>query len=104
MKDLFLKSIFPLIVGFILLFIGYSISVGDNNPIWIWLICGIPFGFPKLRIWMTGFSDDLGFKLVILFLNFALAGLIGGFIYAWFMLKALFFLVCFIYQKVAQKA
>lgn len=83
------KPILTLIIGCLLLVVGNSIGQGSATSfLWVWIICGIPYGLPRIRLWFSMSNGDLGTSMAIFLLNFALAGLIGGFIYVWTMGKA----------------
>ncbi len=84
-SNLFKKSIFPLALALTLFLISRALFTKDGatDYIYAWILCGIPFGFGKLRTWFHYSGSNLGTSMGILALNFILSGLIGGFVLLW---------------------
>lgn len=99
-KDLFKKSIIPLIAAGLLF---YFSTVLTDEFFYIWIICGIPFGFKKISVWFSMINGGLGETAAIFVLNFVLAGLIGGFIFIWRVIKAIYNMPILIYQLIKAK-
>ena len=90
------KPILTLIIGIALFIIGYLIGQAPlYKIISIWLICGLPYGFARIRLWFTAKNRNLGTTIGLFVLNFILSGLLGGFIYIWTMLKSIFSIVSY---------
>ena len=97
MKQL-MKPILTLLIGAILFIIGYSLSqVSQDVFLSTWVICGIPYGLPRVRVWLSGRSFSGG--MVMFILNFVIAGLFGGFIYIWRMFKSVFDIITICLNK-----
>lgn len=92
--ELFKKSIIPIAVAALLFIISRSIFTrnGVTDYFYVWIICGLPFGYGKLRTWISVKGGDLGVSAAIFVLNFVLAGLIGGFILIWKLIIAVYYI------------
>lgn len=100
----FLKKVFlPLCGAALLAYILYPFCTqgGQTNwPLFIWLM-GVPFGALHMCMYVVPrnhpFTDTVG----ILFGNVLVGGVIGIFILAWKVLRAVFYLFCMIIQTAA---
>jgi len=93
-KELIKKSLFLIVVIWILVSIGLELrGTGDSRDFFnAWVLCGLPFGIGKLRTWFYVPNGSIGTCTAIFVLNFILAGLIGGFVLMWKIIVA----VCYI--------
>lgn len=103
-KELFKKSIFPIVVALILFFLGREICTADGvtDYFYVWIICGLPFGIGKLRTWFYVRGGSLGTSAAIFVFNFVLGGLIGGFILIWRLIIAVYYIPLSIIRLVQQ--
>ena len=90
LKDFFRKTILPVASAALLYCIFRSACVknGELDYLWLWILCGLPFGIWRLRLWIIPGGGSLGTGIALFALNFILAGFIGGFVLAWRLLVA----------------
>jgi hypothetical protein len=97
-KNLLTKSILPIILFVLLGFLSYGLLNEKQTPevvIWTWVIFGLPFGMILMRSMWFLKGGDLGATMAVFILNFILAGLVGGFIAAYKIIVAIFYLIKF---------
>ena len=103
-SEKFLKKVFlPLSGAALLAYILYPFCTEGGETNWllfIWLM-GVPFGILHMCMYVVPrnhpFTDSVG----IVFGNILVGGVIGIFILAWKILRAVFYLFCMIIQKIA---
>ena len=90
LKDFFRKTILPVASAALLYCIFRSACVknGDLDYLWLWILCGLPFGIWRLRLWIIPGGGSLGGGIALFLLNFVFAGLIGGCVLVWRLLVA----------------
>ena len=101
MTEKFLKKVLlPMCGASLLAYILYPFCTEDGGTNWlllIWLM-GIPFGISHMCLYVVPrnhpFTDSVG----ILFGNVLVGGVIGIFILAWQILRAVFCLICMMIQ------
>ena len=104
MSEKFLKKVFmPLCGAALLAYILYPFCTKGGETNWllfIWLM-GVPFGISHMFMYVVPrrhpFTDSVG----ILFGNVLVGGVIGIFILAWKILRAVICLLCMIIQAIA---
>ena len=89
LKDFFRKTILPAALAALLYCIFRSACVknGELDYLWLWILCGLPFGIWRLRLWIIPGGGSLGGGIALFLLNFVFAGLIGGCVLVWRLLK-----------------
>ena len=92
-KDFFCKTILPMAAAALLYCIFRSACVknGELDYLWLWILCGLPFGIWRLRLWIIPGSGSLGGGIALFVLNFILAGIIGGFVLVWRLIVAVWY-------------
>ena len=98
LKQFFFKSILPFATAFLLYFIFRPACTTDRqvNYLWLWILCGLPFGIHRMFFWissgvsMANFISQ-GLAMIVL------GGIIGGFVLAWRLVIATIYipLTCF---------
>ena len=85
LKDFFRKTILPVASAALLYCIFRSACVknGELDYLWLWILCGLPFGIWRLRLWIIPGGGSLGGGIALFALSFILAGIIGGFVLVW---------------------
>ena len=98
-KDFFCKTILPVAAAALLYCIFRSACVkdGELDYLWLWILCGLPFGIWRLRLWIIP-GGSLGGGIALFALNFILAGIIGGFVLAWRLLVAAWYVPLTVYR------
>ena len=104
MTEKFLKKVFlPLCGAALLAYILYPFCTEEgitNWPLLIWLM-GVPFGISHMCMYVIPRSHPFTDSVGILFGNVLVGGVLGIFILAWKILRAVFYLICMIIQTIA---
>ena len=92
-KAFFFKSVLPVTVALILYCIFKSACVknGEIDYVWLWILCGLPFGLHRMCLWIVPGGGSLGGGIALFVLNFILAGIIGGFVLVWRLIVAVWY-------------
>ena len=101
-KDFFSKVILPVcLAGFLFaMFKPVFTNDGITDYFKVWLVCGIPFGIWRLRVWLIPRGYDIGGTVGVWALNIIIGGLIGGVIIIWRLLVAAWYLILTVYRTV----
>lgn len=93
-KAFFFKSVLPVAATLILYCIFKSACMKNDelNYVWLWILCGLPFGIHRMRLWVIPGGSSFGGGIAIFALSFILGGVIGGFILVWRLIVA----VCYV--------
>ena len=91
MKDVFKKIVLPIVAIILLLWIGEHIYMVDGQIDWfrLYLVIGIPFGFPYM-IWIIPLRGSVAEQVGILVMDALCAALIGCFVAAGMVIRAVF--------------
>ena len=91
-KDFFCKTILPVAAAALLycIFRSACVKTGELDYLWLWILCGLPFGIWRLRLWIIP-GGSLGGGIALFALNLILAGIIGGFVLAWWLIVAVWY-------------
>ena len=65
------------------------VSEDGCNFLYLWIVVGFPFGITKLGCFLVPVKHDLASTVGIWFLNVMLAGLIGGVVFVWRVIKGM---------------
>ena len=92
-KDFFCKTILPVAAAALLycIFRSACVKTGELDYLWLWILCGLPFGIWRLRLWIIPGGGSLGSGIALFALNFILAGIIGGFVLVWRLIVAVWY-------------
>ena len=71
---------------------------GGRVSLWLWILCGLPFGIWRLRLWIIPGGGSLGGGIALFLLNFVFAGLIGGCVLVWRLLVAAWYVPLTLYR------
>lgn len=99
-KDFFTKVIAPVCIAWFLfaMFKNVFTKDGVTDYFMIWLVCGIPFGIWRLRLWIIPRGLDIGGTVGTWAFNFIIGGLIGGVVIVWRLLCAAWYLILTVYR------
>ena len=88
-KALFFKSVLPVTVALILycIFKSACMKNGDLDYVWLWILCGLPFGLHRMCLWIVPGGGSLG-------------GGIAGFILAWRLIVAVWYVPLTVYRLI----
>lgn len=70
---------------------------GVTDYVWLFILCGLPFGIPRMFAWIVP-GGSLGTALPLFLLNFIIGGVIGGFVLVWRLLVAVWYIFLTIYR------
>ena len=65
-----------------------ALADGELDFLWLWILCGLPFGIHRMCVWIVPGGDSLGGGAALFVLNFVIGGIIGGFVLVWRLLVA----------------
>ena len=101
-KDFFIKSILPVTVAMLLYFIFKSACMKDGtlDYVWLWILCGLPFGLHRMYLWIIPGSRSFGGGLAVFALNFIIGGVIGGFVLTWRLIVAVWYVPLTAYRLI----
>ena len=101
-KAFFFKSVLPVTVALILYCIFKSACVknGELDYVWLWILCGLPFGLHRMCLWIVPGGGSLGGGIALFALNFIIGGVIGGFILAWRLIVAVWYVPLTVYRLI----
>ena len=74
---------------------------GELDYLWLWILCGLPFGIWRLRLWIIPGGGSLGGGIALFALSFILAGIIGGFVLTWRLIVAAWYVPLTVYRLIA---
>ena len=92
-KAFFFKSVLPVTVARILycIFKSACMKSGELDYVWLWILCGLPFGLHRMCLWIVPGGGSMGGGIALFVLNFILAGIIGGFVLVWRLIVAVWY-------------
>lgn len=98
-KDFFKKCVLPVVVAALLYLIFKSAATkgGDTDYMWLFILCGLPFGIPRMFMWIVP-DGSIATALPLFLLNFVISGIIGGFVLAWRLLVAAWYVPLTVYR------
>lgn len=101
-KDFLKKVILPVFLAWLLfsMFRPVFTKDGVTDYFMVWIVCGIPFGIWRLRLWLIPRNFDIGGTVGVWALNFIIGGLIGGVVIVWQLLVAMWYLILTVYRLV----
>ena len=101
LKDFFRKTILPVASAALLYCIFRSACVknGELDHLWLWILCGLPFGIWRLRLWIIPGGGSLGGGIALFALNF----IIGGFVLVWWLIVAVCYVPLTVYRLIASQ-
>ena len=98
-KAFFFKSVLPVTMALILYCIFKSACVknGELDYVWLWILCGLPFGLHRMCLWIVPGGGSLGGGIALFALNFIIGGVIGGFVLTWRLIVAVWYVPLTVY-------
>ena len=97
-KAFFFKSVLPVIVALILycIFKSAYIKNGELDYVWLWILCGLPFGLHRMCLWIVPGGGSLGGGIALFALNF----IIGSFVLVWWLIVAVCYVPLTVYRLI----
>ena len=101
-KAFFFKSVLPVTVALILycIFKSACMKDGELDFVWLWILCGLPFGLHRMCLWIVPGGGSLGGGIALFALNFIIGGVIGGFVLAWRLIVAVWYVPLTVYRLI----
>lgn len=56
---------------------------GELDYVWLWILCGLPFGLHRMCLWLIPGSGFFRGWIALFALNFIIGGVIGDFVLVW---------------------
>lgn len=99
----FRKSIVPVAGAVLLVCIFKSACIKDGTVdyLWLWILCGLPFGLHRMCFWFVPSGNSMGGGVALFALNFIIGGVVGGFILAWRLIVAVWYVPLTLYMLVS---
>ena len=102
-KDFLKKVVLPVFLAWFLFSMFKNVFTKDGVTDYfnVWLVCGIPFGIWRMRMWLIPHSQSsLQYSIAIWLLNFVIGGLIGGVIIVWRLVVAAWYVILTVFRIV----
>ena len=101
-KEFFKKAVLPIAIAGLLYCIFKSACMrdGELDLLWLWILCGLPFGIHRMCVWIVPGGGSLGGGAALFVLNFVIGGLIGGFVLVWRLLVAAWYVPLTVYRLI----
>ena len=76
-KEFFKKAVLPVAIAGLLycIFKSACIRNGELDLLWLWILCGLPFGIHRMCVWIVPGGDSLGGGAALFVLNFVIGGI-----------------------------
>ena len=84
LKQFFFKTVVPITAALLLFFIFRSACTKDGqiNYLWLWILCGLPFGIHRIFFWIGAGGSMASFisqgAAILVW-----GGIVGGFVLTW---------------------
>lgn len=73
---------------------------GQLDYVWLWILCGLPFGLHRMCLWLIPGGGSFGRGIALFALNFIIGGVIGGFVLVWRLLVAVYYVPLTLYRLI----
>lgn len=100
-REFFRKSILPVTTALLLVSIFKSACM-NLDYVWLWILCGLPFGIHRMRLWIMPGGNSFGGGIAIFALSFILGGVIGGVVLMWRLIVAVCYVPLTIYRLIVR--
>jgi len=101
-KQFLVKSILPVASTLLLVCIFKSACMKDGtlDYVWLWILCGLPFGPHLMFLWIIPGGRSFGGGIATFAFNFIIGGVIGGFVLVWRLLVAAWYVPLTVYRLI----
>lgn len=95
MRDWFFKGVLPIAFLAFLLYVFKDVYYVDGKIdwFWLWMTAGMPFGLLHFFVVIIPLNMDLTMSLGVVFFQFVMCGIFGGFIAVGAIIKAAYFFI-----------
>lgn len=100
----FRKSIVPVSGAVLLVCIFKSACIKDGTVdyLWLWILCGLPFGLHRMWLWFVPGGSSLGGGVALFVLNFIIGCIIGGLVLGWRLIVAIWYVPLTVYRLIGR--
>lgn len=101
-RQFLMKSLLPTATVLLLVCIFKSACTKDGTLDYfrLWILCGLPFGLHRMCLWIIPGSRFFGGSIAIFVFNFIIGGIIGGFVLAWRLIVAAWYVPLTVYRLI----
>ena len=101
-KYFIVKSVLPAAAAMLLVCIFKSVCMKDGtlDYVWLWILCGLPFGLHRMCLWIIPGGRSFGSGIAVAAFGFVVGGVIGGFVLAWRLLVAAWYVPLTAYRLI----
>ena len=101
-KQFFFKSILPAAAALLLVCIFKSACMknGVLDYVWLWILCGLPFGIHRMCLWVIPGDRSFGGGVATFAFNLIIGGVIGGLVLIWRLLVAVWYIPLTVYRLI----
>lgn len=102
-RQFLMKSLLPATAALLLVCIFKSACSqnGTLDYVRLWILCGLPFGLHRMCLWIIPGSRSFGGSIATFAFNFIIGGFIGGFVLAWRLIVAVWYVPLTVYRLIA---
>lgn len=100
----FRKSVIPVVSVALLVCIFKSACMKDGavDYLWLWILCGLPFGLHGMCLWFVPGGGSMGGGVALFALNFIIGGIIGGLVLGWRLIVAIWYVPLTVYRLIGR--
>lgn len=100
----FRKSAVPVVSAALLVCIFKSACTKDGavDYLWLWILCGLPFGLHGMCLWFVPGGGSMGGGVALFALNFIIGGIIGGLVLGWRLIVAIWYVPLTVYRLIGR--
>ena len=73
---------------------------GELDYLWLWILCGLPFGIHRMCLRIVPGGGSLGTSIALFALNVIIGGIIGGFVLVWRLIAAVWYVPLTVYRLI----
>ena len=101
-RQFLVKSILPVTYTLLLVCIFKSACMnnGTLDYVWLWILCGLPFGMHRMCLWIIPGDRSFGGSVATFAFNFIIGGVIGGVVLVWRLLVAAWYVPLTAYRLI----
>lgn len=98
------KSSLPVVTAMLLVcfFKSACMKDGSIDYLWLWILCGLPFGLHRMCLWFIPGNRSFGGGIAMLAFGFIVGGIIGGFVLVWRLLVAVWYVPLTVYRLIVR--
>lgn len=82
------------------IFKSACVKDGTLDYVWLWILCGLPFGIHRMCLWVMPRGSSFGGGIAVFALSFILGGVIGGFVLVWRLIVAAWYVPLTAYRLI----